>query len=480
MPYIKEDIVTFKPATGKPFKLYWGDQVEVLDYSGGRTYLRTLDRGSKPIKGTVKGRLPVQEKAPLQFMMVDVQQGDGMIMITPEGKKLFIDGGDNQLFARFAAARFPNTSAAEPLDVDAIIVTHGDADHFEGLNKLRDSEKHKTLRKRLFIRPHRIYHNGLVKGPGKKNGKTQGPETMFGRTVKSRTGRAIIDLFDDITKVSAAKLNRPFTRWVASLKHWSKRGPIDIRRLAFGNKAEFRFLQAEGIHVDVLGPIESSVTVSGKRKVALPLLRTPPKDANISERGFEPQGRKYSASHTINGHSVSLRVSYGNVRFFLSGDLNQESMAALTAKTTPSQVQSEILKIPHHGSADFDLKLLKRIAPVISLVSSGDESSRKEHIHPRATLMGALGKVARNAVSLVFSTELAAFFEMRGMSKTVGKNPKSYFGFERTNYGIIHIRTDGERILVFTHSGKEGMNEAYRLNVDSRHRVRMAKSVKKR
>ncbi len=39
------------------------------------------------------------------------------------------------------------------------------------------------------------------------------------------------------------------------------------------------------------------------------------------------------------------------------------------------------------------------------------------------------------------------------------------YAFERTNFGIIHLRTDGERVLVFTHSGKRGMNEAYRFTV---------------
>jgi len=65
-------------------------------------------------------------------------------------------------------------------------------------------------------------------------------------------------------------------------------------------------------------------------------------------------------------------------------------------------------------------------------------------------------------------------------------NPKDksrarpYFGFERTNFGIIQIRTDGTRVLVFTHSGKEGMKEAYRFTVDEQHRVRFAKNIRKR
>jgi beta-lactamase superfamily II metal-dependent hydrolase len=475
MAYISEDIVRFTPLVGEPFNLYWGEKVEVLGRENGGTKVRVLERGESPIDGTVAGSLPTQDNALLQFMMVDVQQGDGMIMITPAGKKLFIDGGDNVLFARFAAARFRGTSAANPLDVDAMIITHGDADHFAGLNKIRTSETHPTKRKRLFIRPHRVYHNGLVKGPSSLD-----DVDMFGATVATSKGPVIVDLVDEVTSVAAERLNRPFKSWVTSLNHWAKRGPIDQRRLAFGNRSEFAFLRPEGIEVEVLGPIETRVTQGGHSRAGLRFLNTPVQDDNISVTGSDGNRNHPSASHTVNGHSVTLRIRYGNVRFFLGGDLNQESMDRLRAKTTPDQLQSEILKVPHHGSADFDLGLLKEISPVISLISSGDESSRKEYIHPRATLMGALGKVARNDVSLVFCTELAAFFELRGMSQTLDAKKRVYFGFERTNFGIIHIRTDGERVLVFTHSGKEGMNEAYSLTVDDNHQVTLAKSIRRR
>jgi hypothetical protein len=56
----------------------------------------------------------------------------------------------------------------------------------------------------------------------------------------------------------------------------------------------------------------------------------------------------------------------------------------------------------------------------------------------------------------------------------------TFFSFERTNFGIIHIRTDGERVLALTHSGKKGLNEAYQFTVDSRHRINFAKKVKVR
>jgi hypothetical protein len=49
----------------------------------------------------------------------------------------------------------------------------------------------------------------------------------------------------------------------------------------------------------------------------------------------------------------------------------------------------------------------------VAIVSSGDESADREHIHPRATLMAASGNTGRADIGLVFTTELAAFFAMR-------------------------------------------------------------------
>ena len=135
----------------------------------------------------------------------------------------------------------------------------------------------------------------------------------------------------------------------------------------------------------------------------------------------------------------------------------------------------------------------------------------KEHIHPRATLMAALGKVMRGPTGVVFVTELAAFFAImkesyrrvdlaeffkeRKTEKFTGDQlrkmfsgkpkrgkgpPGMFFGFQRTNFGIIHVRTDGERVLVFTHSGKKGLNEAYRFAVtmnNGKRRIKFAKRV---
>jgi hypothetical protein len=454
--------------------LAWGDPVEDGGPAGDGKHrrIRFLDHDGKPVPGLVKSSAKLQSKGVLQFSLVDVQQGDGMILETPKGQVVLIDGGDNQLFARYVAARYRGTSDGAPKTVHAIVVTHGDADHFAGLNFIRHSESFadKDRHKRLFIRLERLYHNGLIKASGSD------AKTIFGKTVEKGNNCFVVDLEDDFLSVSPDRMNTPFRNWQKSLKHWNQRGPIQSRRLAAGDDNAFDFLREEGVEVDVLGPITQEVTVEGTKTAVLPLLHDPPR-----EPGAAPS-RSFSASHTINGHSIVLRLRFGNVRILLGGDLNQESMETLRT-AFPDSLQAEIVKVPHHGSADFDRPALEAMQPFIWLISSGDESSRKEFIHPRANLMGSLGACSRPGIDpLIFCTELAAFFELRGWSQAE-KTPKGkktrFFGFERTSFGIVHLRTDGERLLIFTHSGKKGLKEAYRFRVDADHQVTPQKVVKR-
>ncbi len=522
--YIDKDFVRFnflRPDGAEDKEtLAFGDKVEVLQEASSASTpsrIRALELFGGTLEGTVKGKpFRTRDKGVLRFSMVDVQQGDGLVLETPpdenhQSKLVFIDGGDNKLFARHVAARYQHrqSSKTNPLEVDLILITHGDADHFDGLNDIKKSETERGIepRKRLFIHPRRVYHNGLVKAPDSLD-----DEDQLGRTVTVNGTPMIVDLHDDPRDAPEDLQNGPFKRWVTALNHWAERGPVTFKRVAHGMDADelFGFL-GSGIKVELQGPFTAKVNDNGAERDALPFLHQPPKTALIHlEEGTSPASQTFSASHTINGHSVAFRLTYGNVRFNFTGDLNQESMALMRERIGLDNLEAEILKAPHHGSHEFDFKALKAMKPVVSIISSGDESARTEHIHPRATLVSALGKVSRGETGIVLCTELVAFFKMRDYShtrtqiadlyKTAGVDPlaraalhefynvsrrtpedekllPSFFGFERTNFGIIHVRTDGERVLVFTHSGKEGMREAYRFTVGTDHSIRFAKDV---
>lgn len=491
--------------------LAWGDEIEVINVASGHVEIKAIkhveqpDRSVKPervsgfIAPPMKPADVVVEKNKSKILkvdFVDVQQGDGTVIESPSRKIVLMDGGDNQLFARYLANRFRGTKADRPKEIDCILVTHGDADHFVGLTKIFESETDEHLAKapwkRLFIHPHRVYHNGLIKRPSTLNGKKVKETELLGatKTVKdpdtNKDVTIITGLEENLLTFPRDEMNQPFQQWQDALKKFKTRGPIKFRRLEVGDDDAFDFLAEDGITVEVLGPIPAKIgAVEG-----LKFLGSPPKGPRIGQESLQTSGVGFpghSASHTINGHSVIFRLSYGSFNFLFTGDLNDEAGQALTRAHNHGEInlQADVFKVPHHGSADFSGAFIQAVSPVISVVSSGDENARKEFIHPRATLMGALGKYSRLEEPLIFVTELVAFFQVEGFVDPerhqikngeivvkdgtvvdLKKVKNSFFAFSRAAFGIVMIRTDGERLLVYTNSAQADLKEvyAYRFN----------------
>lgn len=471
--------------------LAWGDEVAVTKQDSARIEIETVyfnehsDGSILPVKevGFIEPKKssglkttdlvrPRSQNDVLKVNFVDVQQGDGTVIESPDGKVILVDGGDNQLFARYLAGRFRNTTAANPKKIECILVTHGDADHFVGLPEIFKSETNKERRKRLFIRPKRYYHNGIVKRPGTKNGKKRPDIELLGPTRKVGTKTFITGLEDNLLKVADTEMNAPFKEWKNVLAEYDKRSKMKFRRLQFGDNDAFSFFNQGALRIEVLGPLVTEVA----GKPALRFLGNPPAGPRIGQESLslkEEDFKGYSASHTINGHSIVFRLVYGGFSYLFTGDLNDEASRFLTREHNAGNLnlQSEVFKVPHHGSADFSGAMFQAISPIVSVVSSGDESARKEYIHPRATLMGSLGKWSRVPEPLIFVTELVAFFKVEGWSR-LADNKKAakrgqFFGFSRTAFGIVKTRTNGKRLFVYTDSGNVQMKEAYAYALDS-------------
>jgi hypothetical protein len=88
-----------------------------------------------------------------------------------------------------------------------------------------------------------------------------------------------------------------------------------------------------------------------------------------------------SAGRTINGHSVVLRIAYGNVVTLLTGGLHAKMEESLIARNVP--LVADVLKVPHHGADDVSRSFIKRVEPLISIISAGDEDARRDY-HVRA------------------------------------------------------------------------------------------------
>jgi hypothetical protein len=467
--YLDTDMVTVYVMgdDGKKHRLatlLWGDSVKVLGKSQGYWKLdfttRIWDKAQskyvwKKHDAFIDGDVAFRDTPLLKVRFVDVGQGDGAIIESPDGQIVLVDGGEEDHLYHYFTASWAHKLRYRAVELAAIVVTHGDADHFEGLTKLVNGWGPQG---KPPITTKRVFHNGLVKRPS-------GTKDLLGKTAKKDGVTYAVGLEDDLLNVSTSQMNNPFADWQqALLKLKNNTSGFKTQRLAYGDDDAFSFLHDEDIDMQVLGPITERVN----SKDALRFLKT-------------PGSSSLSASHTINGHSIVLRMTYGNVRFLFGADLNDESEQLILARARAEGISltSEVLKVPHHGSADFSAAILDAIRPVVSVISSGDESGAKEYIHPRAGLVGALGKYSRGTVErpLIYVTEMVAFFKKHGLVQMQKRSMKTQNltgqpfdvrnAYEKTQFGIVHVRTDGERVLVATHSGREDKKEMYVFRVDA-------------
>lgn len=420
--------------------LYRGDDVEVLERRASATKVRLgVNR-----EGWVKARLKTTPAPPLCLAFIDVGQGDACLMTTPNGRRVLIDGGENKHAARYLAARFwDDTAAGKDVHFDAIVVTHGDADHFAGLSTLViDAAAETRERKRIRVTAGRVFHNGLV-----KRGSSVPERERLGST-REEGGRLFAPLVDDPRLATDA--NRPFLRWNTALDELHRRAPLTVSRLDDQVHDAFDFLG--DVNVSVLGPMTHRLNDG---TLVLPLL---------AEEG----SAALSSAQTINGHSVVLRVTYGNVTALLTGDLNAGMGSALLERR--ASVTADILKVPHHGSDDVSRPFIEAVRPLISIISAGDEDARRDYLHPRANLLAMLGQARRGAEPVVFVTNLAAFDRWAGEAfHAVKKNgvwvpdltAGTFYARERSAYGIIHVRTDGQRLFVARAGARKDRFEGY-------------------
>ena len=134
---------------------------------------------------------------------------------------------------------------------------------------------------------------------------------------------------------------------------------------------------------------------------------------------------------TINGHSLVVKITFGQRTFLFGGDLNSLSETYLIEKWgNENPFEVDVAKTCHHGSSDFTEQFMALINPLASVISSGDNES---FAHPRADAVGCAGKYSKSTRPLVFSTELARSTDL--------KNKKILFG-------LINCRCNGEKIFM--------------------------------
>jgi beta-lactamase superfamily II metal-dependent hydrolase len=438
------------PAKPKALKqLLWGDELDVLGSSDDQLYLKVFTR---KVRGWIRAA-DTQPERLLEVVFVDIGQGDGALVVTPDEQRYIVDAGKGDNMVRFLRWRFGFT---HDTTFDAAVISHSDIDHYGGFEALF-REAHVSFRQ--------VYTNGLMERAAEKDSEVLGIPEVAG---EQRYITSLVTDLDDLQRFLAVPENARGKRYPTMLAQALKAGKFtDLRMLDASDDHLPGHEPGPGLTIKVLGPFPESV---GGRKAL---------------RWFGDVGK------TKNGHSVVLHLTLGKVRIFLGGDLNIESSRHLLAAHTglnaepanPQQeaalvaaarplFESDVAKACHHGSADTLLPLIRAINPLATVISSGDD---EPYAHPRADALGAIAKSSRGERPLLLSTELARSSketikypevlreQLRDLAASIAaaatdeERERAEAAFEKkiaelersvAVYGAINLRTDGEKVLL--------------------------------
>ncbi len=103
------------------------------------------------------------EKDKLLITMLDVGQGDGLYIKGPEGTNYFVDGGSSDV-SRVGKSRIESFLKSRGVAVlDYVFISHGDADHLNGIEELLENQKMGIRIKTLVLPPIKVQDEAIKK-----------------------------------------------------------------------------------------------------------------------------------------------------------------------------------------------------------------------------------------------------------------------------------------------------------------------------
>ncbi len=436
----------YKASTGKKWNnhLLFGDYIKIINTNvvDGRVYVK-----SRNSRGWVKVS-EIQKERILEVNFVDIGQGDGCHVVTPDDQHILIDAGKTDNMLRYLIWRFNLYDKKRPLSFPfKVVISHSDLDHYKGFAYIFDNDK---------IKVDEIYHNGLVERPG--------PAKERLGTVEDGHFTALVQNTAEMLALITEPNNRKGTgstyckTLYKVLKHNDN---VNFKMLSVKDEYLPGFEKDNEIYekensIEILGPITNETN----GKTSLKTINNLGKDKN--------------------GHSVILKLKYGAVKILLGGDVNTEFGEIIhkyyADKGALDNLVVDVAKACHHGSNHFYYDFVKSINASATIISSGDEES---YAHPRPDAIGAFGKCGYGERPLIYSTELArsnkefTYEKLEGIStnfnklaehkadlkvateetekKDLGKKIKKVnkeINSFLTKYGMINVRTDGKKLII--------------------------------
>ncbi|MET0945299.1 MAG: hypothetical protein ABWY22_07815, partial [Flavobacterium sp.] len=235
--------------------------------------------------------------------------------------------------------------------------------------------------------------------------------TELGKKTKHANEYFLETSFTTLTEFNALKLKGGMLdlqeKFLAAVNNATSQGRLtNFERLDHTSVIPEKLINNKKFKIEVLGPVTSQI------------------NNKLAYKYFDDE------AHTINGHSIVLKITYGNRSFLYGGDLNIPAEEHLLEHYNPlNPFEVDVAKSCHHGASEFTTDFMEKVNPYATVISSGDNET---YSHPRADAIGCAGKYTKSKRPLVFSTELA----------------RSTDSTNRIKYGMINLRCDGENIIM--------------------------------
>lgn len=299
--------------------------------------------------------LLVRFQAGMEITFLDVGQGDCIYIRSETGKSYLIDGGSTTKSKVGEYQMTPFLKSKGVSSLEAVFVTHGDKDHYSGVEELLENAKADRIRIKRLILP-----VSEKEQEGADSTESTAAQQKRAGVEKSVTEKELTE--KEMTVETAETL--AVTE--------EKEGCGRLRQIAERQGIEVVYIKSGDIIAD------------GKLKMEC---------LNPSAETTENVWKADSAekeSEDKNEQSVVLYLTYGEFSALFTGDVTGEPEQDVSERMKQKLVGSSltVLKVAHHGSMySTDEEFLRNVRPKVSVISCGEKNS---YGHPHEELLERL------------------------------------------------------------------------------------------
>jgi beta-lactamase superfamily II metal-dependent hydrolase len=289
----------------------------------------------------------------MQVHVLDVGQGDAILIISPEGKVVLVDAGD-QTKGKTVVDALKRYKVEQ---IDYLIATHAHPDHIGGMDDVLNNTK--VLN---------VLHNGIAP-----------PEAVENETATTETGAKKPGQKTTAAKASAtAKAPVPKKSHGKTVELPTVKAYNEFKSTVAQSGAEFKKVEP-GQQIDLGGGALLTV-----------LAPQPP---------YFTKEQMKAGGNEMNANSIVMRLDYGEFSMLLAGDAEAQTEERLLNKDL--NLAATVLKVAHHGSKYATTEnFLKRVHAETAIISTS-EFNRYGHPAP-----AVLERLKAAGVSKLYRTDL--------------------------------------------------------------------------